>query len=80
MKLGDSDVIVVEVGGSVIVGSVAPVYLPDDYEVRRLDGSLLQTREEVRAALAVEEAREEDLDEDEDLDDPILGPVKIVYR
>ncbi|MCR5914156.1 hypothetical protein GC425_04620 [Corynebacterium sp. zg254] len=66
MTLGDSSVIVVEVGGSVVVGSVAPVYLPDDYEVRRLDGSVLQTREEVRVALEEEAAREEAPDEIEE--------------
>ncbi|KAB1554246.1 hypothetical protein F7232_04600 [Corynebacterium sp. 319] len=72
MKLGDSNVIVVEVGGNVVVGSVAPVYLPDDYEVRRLDGSVLQTREEVRAALEEEAAREEALDEIEEGELPTI--------
>lgn len=58
LEIGGSDVIVVEDRERVWCGSLAPRYLPDDYEVRRLDGVLVQTREEVRAAQS--EADEED--------------------
>ncbi|QPK79739.1 hypothetical protein G7Y31_03285 [Corynebacterium lizhenjunii] len=72
-----SMLIVFESDGSVIGGSSAPTYTPRECEVLAIDGRVLRTFEQVRAARLTHEAEQAALEAEsdgEELEDPVPVP------